>query len=72
MSREPKTIGQLLQNWLIRNEMNVIDPLFVSVVDHAFENAADGHVPFVKRRATSATALATAGNDDAARVSTAI
>jgi hypothetical protein len=33
-----KSVGQALQNWLIRNKMNIYHPLFVDAVDHAFEN----------------------------------
>lgn len=33
------TDGQRLQNWLIRNGMDVLDPLFVRAVDHTIENA---------------------------------
>ena len=41
------TVGQQLQNWLIRNDMEVTHPLFVRAVDHAFENAMrDTHAPF--------------------------
>ena len=32
------SIGQALQNWLIRNKMDIYHPLFVDAVDHAFEN----------------------------------
>jgi hypothetical protein len=34
-----KSLGQHLQNWLIRNKMSVTDPLFVNAVDHTIENA---------------------------------
>lgn len=34
-----QSVGQELQNWLLRNRMSVIDPSFVSAVDLAFENA---------------------------------
>ncbi len=34
-----KSPGQHLQNWLIRNKMNVTDPMFVDAVDHTIENA---------------------------------
>jgi hypothetical protein len=33
-----KSVGQQMQNWLIRNGMDVTDPLFVRAIDHAFEN----------------------------------
>jgi hypothetical protein len=33
-----KSIGLALQNWLIRNKMNIYHPLFVDAVDHAVEN----------------------------------
>jgi hypothetical protein len=35
-----ESIGVALQNWLIRNKMNIYHPLFVDAVDHAFENEA--------------------------------
>lgn len=67
-----KSIGQLLQNWLIRNDIAITDPLFVPIVDHAFENAAEGRFQ-VKRRATSvASAVRFAEEGDAAMASTAI
>jgi hypothetical protein len=53
MTEASKSIGQLLQNWLIRNNVSVIDPLFVPAVDHAFENAVRDQSQ-VKRRDTSA------------------
>ncbi len=39
-SEEVTTVGQQLQNWLIRNNMDVTDALFVAAIDHAFENEA--------------------------------
>jgi hypothetical protein len=36
-----KSLGKTLQNWLIRNKMNIYHPLFVDAVDHAFENEVD-------------------------------
>jgi len=45
-----KSIGQLLQNWLICNDVGVIDALFVPAVDLAIENAVRDHM---KRLATS-------------------
>ena len=36
-----KSVGQALQNWLIRNKINIYHPLFVDAVDHAFENEAE-------------------------------
>jgi hypothetical protein len=35
---EGTTIGQQLQNWLIRNNMDVTDALVVTAVGHAFAN----------------------------------
>jgi len=34
-----KTLGLHLQNWLIRNKIDVTDPLFVEAVNHTIENA---------------------------------
>lgn len=56
-----KSVGQELQNWLIRNSIGIIDSLFVPAVDHAIANAVRDHV---KRRATS-DAMASDGCESA-------
>jgi hypothetical protein len=40
MPAEPSPSRQALQNWLIRNKIDISHPLFVDAVDHAFENQA--------------------------------
>jgi hypothetical protein len=39
-AKKPLSLGGELQNWLLRNEMGVTHPLFVSAIDLAFKNAA--------------------------------
>jgi hypothetical protein len=34
-----KSLGQHLQNWLLRNKIDVTHPLFVDSVDHTISNA---------------------------------
>jgi hypothetical protein len=48
-----KSLGQHLQNWLIRNKMEVTDPMFVDSVDHTIENAIRDYVAKTKQRVRS-------------------
>lgn len=71
MVQTPKSIGQELQNWLLRNEIDITHALFVPAVDLGFENAARDQFP-VKRRATSEASAATLSGGDRAKVAAAI
>jgi len=49
-----ESVGQALQNWLIRNKINIYHPLYIDAVDHAFENEARRlPLPQARRRTTS-------------------
>lgn len=61
-----QSIAQHLQSWLIRNDVSIIDPLFVPAVDHAIDNAVRDQC--VNRRATKSEIV----KDGLARDSTAI
>jgi len=50
-----KTIGQALQNWLIRNKMDIYHPLFVDAVEHALENELERLMPSQDRSGGAAT-----------------
>ena len=67
-----KSVGQQLQNWLIRNEIDITHDLFVSAVDLAFMNNRLDHAPSVNRRATSSIPTCPAGDEGSAMASTAI
>jgi hypothetical protein len=51
-----ESVGQALQNWLIRNKMNIYHPLFVDAVDHAFENEFERLTLRQDRRRTTSSA----------------
>jgi hypothetical protein len=51
-----KSVGQALQNWLIRNKINIYHPLFVDAVDHAFENELERLTLSQDRRRTISSA----------------
>jgi len=70
------SIGQALQNWLLRNEISVLDSMFVSAVDLAFENerrrpALHEDQSSVMRRAMSSKLAVASGDDGLATVSAA-
>ena len=67
------SIGQQLQNWLIRNQIDVTHVLFVAAVDHAIANATRrDQAPSVNRRATSSIPASPSGEDGLAAASMAI
>jgi hypothetical protein len=69
MTQAQKTIGQHLQNWLIRNDIAITDPLFVPAADLAIRNAVRDHK---KRRATRSEHAATISGDEPVNVCEAI
>jgi hypothetical protein len=53
-AKKPRSIGQELQNWLLRNGIDVTHALFVPAVDLAFKNSMRNRSQdSVNRRETS-------------------
>ena len=69
MPDQNQTVGQALQNWLIRNRMDIYHPLFVDAVDHAFDNELRAYES--RRSSNSATTASSRSSAPEAALSTA-